>query len=673
MVRAIVATTVDAFGFNEASIYLLEPEKGVFRAYATVGRFPDVDRKVLETPVPAEVFERLMSERFQVGRAYFIDHRDYSWSPEDLRYFPVPDLQPSEDEGEWHPDDSLFVPLHDKQDRVMGVLDLWDPQDHKIPTLEHIRPLEVFAAHAALAVINAKHYEELEATTRQLEQQLEVRHDLFDLSEVLLSTLDQRAVLEQVAEMLKTLVDYDAMDIRVLDEARGALVAIFARDTNAEEMLAASVPVEGSVCGWAVAHKQALLINDMNVDPRAYVIPETPTEPQASIIVPLQVMGEVSGVLTLDRLGGRTFDERELELARLFANQAAIALQNARSYMEMELQAISDGLTGLHNYRHFQESLAAEVSRAERYDEEFCLLMMDLDHFKSVNDTVGHQRGDEVLREVASVLKRCSRESDYLARYGGEEFTVILPRTTRTEARPVAQRICDQVREIEPGAPGVRVSMSIGIAAFPESARDKDALLGAADSALLRAKALGRDRVCDYGEREALAERGGEHRLATLGHEFARYVGMSDEEATGLAAALGVIDSRGALGPDAEAMPGGAAETPGSQHRRGRITAVSRHSAALAALLSANERWDGAGYPEGLSGERIPRVARAFAVVRAFVLMGSGEAARERLRAGASREFDPRYVDRLLSFLKDTEDAWIPGQRASRVRSSAAF
>ena len=471
-------------------------------------------------------------------------------------------------------------------------------------------------------MINAKHYEELEATTRQLEQQLEVRHDLFDLSEVLLSTLDQRAVLEQVAEMLKTLVDYDAMDIRVLDEARGALVAIFARDTNAEEMLAASVPVEGSVCGWAVAHKQALLINDMNVDPRAFVIPETPTEPQASIIVPLQVMGEVSGVLTLDRLGGRTFDERELELARLFANQAAIAIQNARSYMEMELQAISDGLTGLHNYRHFQESLAAEVSRAERYDEEFCLLMMDLDHFKSVNDTVGHQRGDEVLREVASVLKRCSRESDYLARYGGEEFTVILPRTTRTEARPVAQRICDQVREIEPGAPGVRVSMSIGVAAFPESARDKDALLGAADSALLRAKALGRDRVCDYGEREALAERGGERRLATLGHEFARYVGMSDEEATGLAAALGVIDSRGAVGPDAEAMPGGAAETPGSQHRRGRITAVSRHSAALAALLSANERWDGAGYPEGLSGERIPRVARAFAVVRAFVLVG---------------------------------------------------
>jgi diguanylate cyclase (GGDEF)-like protein len=432
------------------------------------------------------------------------------------------------------------------------------------------------------------------------------------------------------------------------------------------------VPVAGSVCGWAVAHKQALLINDMNTDPRAFVIPETPTERQASIIVPLQVMGEVSGVLTLDRLGGRTFDERELELARLFANQAAIAIQNARSYMEMELQAISDGLTGLHNHRHFQESLAAEVSRAGRYDEEFCLLMMDLDHFKSVNDTVGHQRGDEVLREVASVLRRCSRESDYLARYGGEEFTVILPRTTLTEARPVAQRICDQVREIEPGAQGVRVSMSIGVAAFPESARDKEALLGAADSALLRAKALGRDRVCTYGEREALAERESERRLATLGRDFARYVGLSDEEATGLAAALGIVESRGAAGPAVEVALGGETQSPGLQQRRGRITAVSRHSAALEALLYANERWDGAGYPEGLKGERIPRVARAFAVVRAYALRGGGEAARAHLRAGASREFDPRYVDRLLAFLKDTEDAWIPAQQAPRVRSSAA-
>ncbi|HJW76434.1 MAG TPA: diguanylate cyclase [Thermoleophilia bacterium] len=672
VVRAIAAATVDAFGFNEATVYLLEAEKGVYRAYATVGRYPEVDRQVLETPVPVEVFERLLAERFQVGEAYFIDHRDYSWSPDDLRYFPVPEVEPPEDEGEWHPDDSLFVPLYDEKGGIMGVLDLWDPRDRKVPTLERIRPLEVFATHAALAVTNARHSQELEAATRQLEQQLEVRHDLFDLSEVLLSTLDQRAVLEQIAETLNTLVDYDTMDIRVVDEARGELVAIFARDANAELMLAARVPLAGSVSGWAVTHKEALLINDMSSDPRAFAVPETPTERQASIVVPLQVMGKVSGVLSLDRLGGRTFDEHELELVRLFGNQAAIAIQNARSYMEMERQAVSDGLTGLHNHRHFQESLAAEVSRAERYGEEFCLLMMDLDHFKSVNDTVGHQRGDEVLREVAAALKRCSRESDYLARYGGEEFAVILPRTPLKEARTVAQRVCDQVREIDSEGQGVRVSMSIGVAAFPESARDKDALLGAADSALLCAKALGRDRVCTYGAREERGEPGAGERLARLGREFARYAGLGDEEAAGLAVALGVVESRGDAGADVERLPAGDGRSSRPEDRRGRVTGVPRHSAALAALLYVNERWDGAGYPEGLSGERIPRVARAFAVVRAFVLSGGGEGAWDLLRAGAGREFDPRFVDRLMSFIKETQDAWIPSERPIRLRSSVA-
>jgi diguanylate cyclase (GGDEF)-like protein len=672
VVRAIAAATVDAFGFNEATVYLLEADKGIYRAYATVGRYPEIDRQVLETAVPVEVFDRLLTERFQVGQAYFIDHRDYSWSADDLRYFPVPDVEPPEAEGEWHPDDSLFVPLYDENGGVMGVLDLWDPRDRRLPTLARIKPLDVFATHAALAVINARHHEELEAATRQLGQQLEVRHDLFDLSEVLLSTLDQRAVLEQIAEMLKTLVDYDTMDIRVVDEARGELVAIFARDANAEEMLAARVPLAGSVSGWAVAHKEALLINDMNSDPRAFVVPETPTERQASIVVPLQVMGNVSGVLSLDRLGGRTFDERELDLVRLFGNQAAIAIQNARAYMEMERQAISDGLTGLHNYRHFQESLAAEVSRAERYSEEFCLLMMDLDHFKSVNDTVGHQRGDEVLREVAAALARCSRESDYLARYGGEEFAVILPRTPLKEARTVAQRICDQVREIDPGARGVGISMSIGVAAFPESARDKDALLGAADSALLRAKALGRDRVCTFGAREERGEPGAVDRVARLGRAFAHYAGLSDEETTGLAVALSIVESRGGAGGGLEVLAGGAGHPRRPEEGRGRIMGVSRHSAALAALLYANERWDGAGYPEGLSGERIPRVARAFAVVRAFVLSGGGEGAWDLLRAGAGREFDPRLVDRLMSFLKETQGAWIPSEGPIRLRSSVA-
>ena len=175
-----------------------------------------------------------------------------------------------------------------------------------------------------------------ERASHELAETLSLRHYLLDLSTVLLSTLDQKKVFEQIAETLKTLVDYDTMDVRLVDEQAGELVAIFARDTSAEQMLEFRSPLGVGVTGWVVEHNQAQLVNDMIHDRARRLVPDTPTEPQASIIVPLNVRGKVSGVLTLDRLGGRHFDERELETAQLFANLAAIAIQNARTYNEME-------------------------------------------------------------------------------------------------------------------------------------------------------------------------------------------------------------------------------------------------------------------------------------------------------------------------------------------------
>ncbi len=223
--------------------------------------------------------------------------------------------------------------------------------------------------------------------------------------------------------------------------------------------------------GWVASHDEPQLVNDMERGPpRRAGARHGEHERQASLILPLTVRGTVTGVLTIDRMEGRTFEESELEVGQLFANMAAIAIQNALAYEEMERQAISDGLTGIYNHRHFHETLAAEVRRAERYGETFCLLMMDLDHFKAVNDTVGHQKGDDVLRAVADVLRRCSRESDYLARYGGEEFTMILPRTGLQEAVTLAHRVRSRVAEIDVGQPALHVTVSVGVAAFPDSA-----------------------------------------------------------------------------------------------------------------------------------------------------------------------------------------------------------
>jgi diguanylate cyclase (GGDEF)-like protein len=544
---------------------------------------------------------------------------------------------------EWVPQASIIAPLN-VGGKVIGVLAL-DRMGGKTFHESELESAKLFANLAAIAIQNARQYEELQRTSELLEGQLAIRHKLFDLSTTLLGTLDQTTVFHEVTGMLKEIVDYDAMDIRLVEEDSRELVCIYSRDENAEQMLSFRMSLDEGVSGWVARHNEAQLVNDMAHDPRVAQVPDTDEEePQASIIVPLNVRGKVTGVLCLDRMDGRLFDEHELEPAKLFANMAAIAIQNARTYEEMERQAISDGLTGLRNYRHFQETLKAETRRAERYGETFCLLMMDLDHFKSVNDTIGHQKGDEVLRAVSDVLRACSRESDYVARYGGEEFAIILPRTVLDEAQTLAERIRASVAAIDIGRDPVRVTMSIGVAAFPESATDSDGVLGAADAALLVAKSHGRDRVClsTGGQTDLVASLEGD--LVTVGRRFATFIGLDEAESAGLVTALAVHETGSAVQDEVQVILGT------GKNGDARPTEVRR--SAVDALVYGNERWDGSGYPEGRRGSAIPRVARAFAVCRRYEVVSHNGSTVDELRDVAAKELDPAMVQRFTAMLR---------------------
>ena len=819
IVDVIARALSQTFAFREATVYLREPN-GSYAAHATVGQDAELDRYAFERPVPSHIWDELFLAKYQMGSAFFVDHRQHLWTEEQLYYLPELDLGPRR-EGEWHQSDDLLVPLYDKSRRLMGVLDLYDPAGRALPTLDLVKSLEVFATLAAVAIDNARQYEQLQQASAQLEEQLALSHELLSASGALLSTLEQAEVLEHIADtlrqivdydamdirlvtsdrrdlvvvcardekdgpevhghamsldegvsgwvvrhnqaqlvndmdadpravhipgtgvgerqacivvpltvgdevigvmtidrlggrifearelelaqlfanlaaiaiqnarqydelevtstrlegqlglqhefmdlstmllssldqsevfaratsLLKDIVDYDAMDIRLVDEATRELVCIYSRDANTEQIGDFRLSVDEGVSGWVVRHNQAQLVNDMARDPRIVQVPGTEEEePQASIIVPLNVRGKVTGVLCLDRLDGRIFEERELEPAILCANLVAIAIQNARTYEEMERQAISDGLTGLHNYRHFHESLKGEVSRADRYGESFCLLMMDLDRFKLVNDTIGHQKGDDVLRAVAGVLRSCSRGSDHLARYGGEEFAVILPRTTLDEATALAERIRTSVGKLDPGHPDLHVAMSIGIAAYPESATDSDGVLGAADAALLRAKAAGRDRVCLYSDADRAAGAGLAGDLVELGRQFAAFIGLSAAETAGLLTALAVHDTGGTVQDEVQLILGS------GQNCEARPNEIRQK--AVDALVYGNERWDGAGYPEGRRGSAIPRVARAFAVCRRYELTAQNGDSVSNLRERAARELDPRMVQRFAAMLR---------------------
>jgi len=200
IVHVIAIALSETFGFREASVYLLEPDGHTFRVHATVGENPEYDHELFNRPIPGRIWDELFLEKHQIGSSYFVDHRRHEWTEEQLYYLPELDLGARAD-GEWTQSDDLLVPLYDKKRELMGVLDLYDPADRRLPTLELVKLLEVFATHAAVAVENARQYEELECATAALEAQLDLRHAVFDVSAALLSTLDERELFAQIAAL----------------------------------------------------------------------------------------------------------------------------------------------------------------------------------------------------------------------------------------------------------------------------------------------------------------------------------------------------------------------------------------------------------------------------------------------------------------------------------------
>jgi diguanylate cyclase (GGDEF)-like protein len=207
---------------------------------------------------------------------------------------------------------------------------------------------------------------------------------------------------------------------------------------------------------------------------------------------------EVLGVISVAR-GERPFDRGERDLVAYLARQAGVSMENVGLHEQVQRQALTDELTGLYNHRHFVETLSAECDRARRFGQPVGLVMVDLDDFKAVNDTYGHQQGDQVLRSVAGLMRKYSREIDGPARYGGEELAVVLPQTDLDGAYQLAERLRTGIAELAiplvAGGGEMRVTASLGVAALPENAEDPDPLIAAADAALYAAKRTGKNKT----------------------------------------------------------------------------------------------------------------------------------------------------------------------------------
>lgn len=212
------------------------------------------------------------------------------------------------------------------------------------------------------------------------------------------------------------------------------------------------------------------------------------------LCTPIMSKGKISGILYMENnLSENAFTPERLEILRSFSVQAAISIENARLF---EL-ATTDGMTKLFVHRYFQLLLDQEIKRSQRHNKKFSLIMMDIDNFKSFNDTYGHQLGDKVLRDVAAAAKKISRFEDIAARYGGEEFVMILPEADSRQAMIFAERVRESVAQIEIPHENqkLHVTISLGVSTYPDHSEEKEGLIHAADEALYASKHRGKNCV----------------------------------------------------------------------------------------------------------------------------------------------------------------------------------
>lgn len=227
-------------------------------------------------------------------------------------------------------------------------------------------------------------------------------------------------------------------------------------------------------------------------------------EPRFSHVIatPLYTQDRVTGVLAMYRETG-AFSPGEVDTVVFLAEQGGVAIENVMLHEDAQRLSLTDGLTGVWNRRYFQMQFRQILATATRFEREFSLLMLDLDNFKDINDSFGHQRGDAILVEFAQRVNETLREVDTFARYGGEEFVCILTETGPAGATAAAEKILDAIRAEPFGARGeapVTMTVSIGVASFPSDGPDFKGLVGSADQALYRAKQDGRDRYRTTGD-----------------------------------------------------------------------------------------------------------------------------------------------------------------------------
>jgi diguanylate cyclase (GGDEF)-like protein len=320
---------------------------------------------------------------------------------------------------------------------------------------------------------------------------------LIEINTYITNSLEKDDVLGRILNQIKVLLNCESSSILLVDDDLKQLnFAFLSKDEDEESLKNTTLKMGEGIAGTVWQNGMPMLINDAQNDPRFCERADRATRHQTNsiIAVPLTVNGEIIGVIeAINKVSGG-FSDFDLQMLQFCSNQSAIAINNADLYN----MAIKDSMTRLYIKKYFRERFEEEWNRSIRMHHPLSLVIFDIDHFKSINDTYGHQAGDRVIKEIAGVINRNCRSIDIPCRYGGEEFTVILPETVREDATVFIERIRKLVESlrIEYEGSTISVTISCGFATLPDlSPGDYNEMVEMADAALYYSKKNGRNKV----------------------------------------------------------------------------------------------------------------------------------------------------------------------------------
>ena len=472
--RAIVEETGRIIDYHNARVYILEPGGDLvpIAFEGRVGEYEKVDMGLLRT-------------KLGVGFTGWVGKHGQPLLISDGNADPRGASIPGTDDV----DESMLVVPMRYDDAVVGVITLsklglgqFDAHD--------LRLLSILADQAATALESARNLALSQALAGELRLLLAVSNELA-------TSLDPREVANVLARHLATIMAVEECGISWWDRANERVASLGYHPQVPQRELLPFFDIRAYPTTRRVLEEQVVVVIDAEdpTDDPAEVALIVGEGKRSLVMLPLVASGESIGLVKLFSRGPIELDENRLGLVRTIANEASIALENARLYDEARALADRDPLTGFFNHRYLHERFGQEAVRARRSQRPLSLLMLDLDDFKLVNDTFGHVLGDEVLRWTADVIRGTVRESDIIARYGGDEFAILLPESDRDEAERTAERLAEAFAATgfaHEGRMTVPIGVSIGAATFPADGRIATELIAVADAGLYRMKRAGR-------------------------------------------------------------------------------------------------------------------------------------------------------------------------------------